>query len=90
MPQRFAGKVALATGSTQGVGEALLHLMADEGLAGAVVTGRNAERGSAVRAELEAKGCSAIFVPADLGDAEQVEALIAASRRALRTHRPSG
>ena len=79
MTQRFAQKVALATGSTQGVGEALLHLMADEGLAGAVVTGRNAERGTAVRAELEAKGCSTIFVPADLGDAEQVEALIAAA-----------
>lgn len=30
MAQRFAGKVALATGSTQGVGEALLQLMADE------------------------------------------------------------
>ena len=48
MTQRFAQKVALATGSTQGVGEALLHLMADEGLVGAVVTGHNTERGTAV------------------------------------------
>ncbi len=79
MARRFEGRVALATGSTQGVGAALLQLMADEGLAGAVVTGRNAERGSAVRDELEAKGCSAIFVQADLGDAEQVEALITAA-----------
>lgn len=79
MTQRFAGKVALVTGSTQGVGAALLELMADEGLAGALVTGRNAERGSAVQAALEAKGCPAIFVPADLADAEQVDALIKAA-----------
>lgn len=79
MAQRFAHKVALATGSTQGVGQTLLQRMADEGLAGAVVTGRNAGRGTAVRDELEAKGCPAIFVPADLGDAEQVDALISAA-----------
>lgn len=79
IPQRFAGKVALVTGSTQGVGAALLQRMADEGLAAAVVTGRNAERGAAVRAELEAAGCSAVFVQADLGDAEQVRALVAAA-----------
>ena len=45
MAQRFVDKVALATGSTQGVGRVLLQRMADEGLAGAVVTGRNSELG---------------------------------------------
>ncbi|MCQ3806901.1 MAG: hypothetical protein OXB92_04875 [Acidimicrobiaceae bacterium] len=49
MAQRFAERVALATGSTQGVGQgvgqALLQRMAGEGLAGAVVTGRNVEFG---------------------------------------------
>ena len=76
MSGRFEGRVALATGSTQGVGEALLLRMADQGLAGAVVTGRDAERGEDVRATLVAKGCDAIFVPADLGNASEVASLI--------------
>ena len=76
---RFEGRVAVATGSTQGVGEALLHRMADEGLAGAVVTGRNGERGEAVAAALEAKGCEAVFVAADLADASSVAALATAA-----------
>lgn len=74
---RFQGRVALATGSTQGVGEALLHLMADEGLEGAVVTGRNAERGEAVRCALQAKNVDAIFVPTDLADPDSVAELVA-------------
>lgn len=74
---RFAGRVALATGSTQGVGEALLHQLADEGLAGAVVTGRNEARGAAVCADLRAKGCEAIFVAADLAVAGDVANLAA-------------
>lgn len=77
--QRFAGKVAIATGSTQGVGEALLHRLVDEGLEGAVVTGRNVQRGAAVAAALVAKGCEAFFVPADLVDAKSVEAITAAA-----------
>ncbi len=75
MTNRFRGRVALVTGSTQGVGEALVHRMADEGLVGALVTGRNAARGAAVVGALEAKGCDAYFVPADLGDADSVRAL---------------
>lgn len=79
MSQRFDSRVALVTGSTQGVGEALLHRLADEGLAGAVVTGRNAARGAAVVERLEAAGCEAMFVAADLADAAEVDALAAAA-----------
>ncbi|MGI9645517.1 MAG: SDR family oxidoreductase [Ilumatobacteraceae bacterium] len=76
---RFAGRVAIATGSTQGLGEALLHRMADEGLRGAVVTGRDAARGAAVVTALEAKGCEAMFVGADLADAGSVAAIVPAA-----------
>jgi len=76
-PNRFEGLVAVVTGSTQGVGELLLHQMADEGLAGAVVTGRSAERGEAVAQALQAKGCDAIYVQADLANTEQVDAIVA-------------
>lgn len=76
---RFADRVALVSGSTQGLGRALLLEMAGDGLAGAVVTGRNADRGEFVRDELIAQGCDAIFVPAELDDAAQVRALVAAA-----------
>ncbi len=76
---RFAGRVAVVTGSTQGLGEALLHRLADEGLAGAVVTGRHGQRGAAVVGALGDKGCDAIFVPADLRDADSVATIVPAA-----------
>ena len=76
---RFVDRVALVSGSTQGLGRALLLEMADDGLAGAVVTGRNADRGEFVRDELIGRGCDAIFVPAELDDADQVAALVASA-----------
>ena len=84
--QRFAGRIAIATGSTQGVGEALLHQLADEGLSGAVVTGRNHHRGASVCAALAAKGCETVFVECDLSNADDVAALSEAAddrRRAV-------
>ncbi len=79
MAGRFEGRVALVTGSTQGLGRALLLQLADEGLAGAVVTGRNAERGAAVCDELSALGCEAIFVAAELDSVDDIDALVAAA-----------
>jgi len=76
---RFSGRVAVATGSTQGLGEALLHRLASEGLAGAVVTGRDRIRGESIVAALGAKGCEAIFLSVDLGDAESVASIVPAA-----------
>ena len=41
------GKIAVVTGSTQGLGEAIAHLFVDRGVKGIVITGRNTERGAA-------------------------------------------
>ncbi len=76
---RFSGRVAIVTGSTQGLGEALLHRLADEGLGGAVVTGRGQDRGRSVVEALESKGCEAIFVSVDLGDAASVASIVPAA-----------
>ncbi len=70
----FQGKIAIVTGSTQGLGEAIARLFATGGAAGIVVTGRNEARGEAVAASL---GVPAIFVRADLADVESCRRVVA-------------
>ena len=72
---RFSGKVALVTGSTQGLGEAIADRLVGEGLEGLVVTGRNTERGNAVAARLNGE-CRTVFVAADLGEPDAPAGLI--------------
>ena len=76
---RFDGKVALVTGSTQGIGEAVARRLAAEGAAGIVACGRNKERGQSVVAALDELGTEAVFVPVELGDATSCKGLIAAA-----------
>lgn len=68
----FEGKVAIVTGGTQGLGETTARHFVEHGAKGIVICGRNAERGERVRADLAAAGAEAIFVPADLGELDDV------------------
>jgi NAD(P)-dependent dehydrogenase (short-subunit alcohol dehydrogenase family) len=61
----LAGRSALVTGSTDGIGVAIAHAMASAG-AHVVVTGRNSERGEKVVAAIAERGGRAGFVAADL------------------------
>jgi NAD(P)-dependent dehydrogenase (short-subunit alcohol dehydrogenase family) len=67
MTARLQGRTALVTGSTDGIGAGIARALADEG-AFVVVSGRNADRGEKVIAEIAERGGSATFVGADLAD----------------------
>lgn len=64
---RFRDRGRRRDGSTPGVGNALVRRMAAEGLAGAVVTGRNADRGERACVASAEAGCDTLFVADDLG-----------------------
>ena len=74
----LSGKVALITGSTRGVGEAMARDFAAQE-ASVVVTGRTRERGELVAKSIQAAGGEALFVPADIGSHSDVETLIEAT-----------
>ena len=77
------GKVAIVTGGTQGLGEAIAREFAARGAAGVILVGRNKQRGEALAGELSETGCRTIFQPADLADLVAVRAIFPATERAF-------
>jgi len=75
---RLSGKRALVTGSTSGLGEAIVRLLAAEGVA-VVVHGRNEERARAVAAAIGAEGGRADVVLGDLAGEGGVDQVAEAS-----------
>ena len=75
----LAGKYAIVTGSTQGLGEAIARLFAERGAAGLVICGRNMERGMSVAADLNSDTCRVYFVQADLAKVEDCRRVVAAA-----------
>ena len=67
---KIRGKVAIVTGGTCGIGRATALLFAQEG-AKVAITGRSDARGQEVVAEIQQTGGAAIFVRADVRQAEE-------------------
>ena len=53
--KQFAGKIAIVTGGTQGLGAAIARLFAERGAEGLVICGRSQERGEAQAAKISAE-----------------------------------
>src|SRR5919112_3976826 len=74
---QFQNAVAVVTGGTQGLGEAIARTFAERGAKGLVICGRNAERGHAVAREISNQGCQTEFVQADLESVEEARQVTA-------------
>jgi len=76
-PANLNDKVAIVTGGSQGLGEAIARLFGERGAAGLVICGRNAKGGERVASEISAIGCPTVFVRADLAKVADCRKVVA-------------
>ncbi len=74
-PLPLAGRVALITGASGGIGQATARELARQG-ANVVLAARRADLLDAFASELSASGVEALSVPTDLTDSTQIESLV--------------
>jgi NAD(P)-dependent dehydrogenase (short-subunit alcohol dehydrogenase family) len=75
LDRQFAGKVAVVTGSTQGLGLTAVELMLRRGLEGALILGRREAEGQAAAERLSAGGRKVVYHRADLADLDDCRSI---------------
>jgi NAD(P)-dependent dehydrogenase (short-subunit alcohol dehydrogenase family) len=83
-PAHLTGKIAVVTGGSQGLGEAIARLFAERGAAGLIICGRNEANGARVAGEIEATGCPTAFVAADLANVADCRKVIGEADRRFK------
>lgn len=77
-PESDQALIAIISGGTQGLGEAVARKLVADGAAGLVLVGRSSERGKALADELSALGTPTIFTPTDVADTDASKAMVEA------------
>lgn len=78
---RFKGKYAIATGGTDGLTKESVIRMAREGLSGAIIAGRNEDRGIKAAEEIKnLTGCQCYYVQADVSKPDDIVNLFEVAR----------
>src|SRR5882757_8672067 len=74
--QKLAGKVAVVTGGSRGIGAAITKRLASDGASVAFTYSKGAEAAALVVKEITSRGGKAIAIQADAADAKAVKAAI--------------
>jgi NAD(P)-dependent dehydrogenase (short-subunit alcohol dehydrogenase family) len=80
--RNLAGKVAIVSGASQGLGEHLATELAARG-ARVALAARNQERLDAIAGRITARGGTAVAIPTNLADEDECRALVSRAREAL-------